>query len=74
MEAASAKDVTALPGDPRTLIAYVAEYLAAFGETLRAGELVICGSVTAPVPVEASDQAMRFVLDPVGEVSVRYGR
>jgi 2-keto-4-pentenoate hydratase len=73
-EAVSTKDVIALPGDPRTLIAYVADYLAAFGKTLRAGDLVICGSVTAPVPVEASDEAMRFVLDPIGEVSVRYGR
>jgi 2-keto-4-pentenoate hydratase len=73
-EAASTKDVTAIPGDPRTLIAYVADYLAAFGEKLRAGDLVICGSVVAPVPVETTDEAMRFVLDPLGEVSVRFSR
>lgn len=73
-ELASAKDVMAAPGDPRTLIAYVADYLAAFGERLRAGDLVICGSVTAPVPVDASDKAMRFVLDPIGDVSVRFSR
>jgi 2-keto-4-pentenoate hydratase len=73
-EIASAPNVMAAPGDPRTLIAYVAEYLAAFGETLRAGDLVICGSVTAPVPVETSDKTMRFVLDPLGEVSVRFSR
>ncbi len=73
-EIASASDVTAAPGDPRVLIAYVADYLAAFGEHLRAGDLVICGSVTAPVPVEAGDKAMRFALDPIGEVSVRFSR
>lgn len=73
-EAAAASDVMALPGDPRVLIAHVAEYLAAFGETLRAGDLVICGSVVPPLPIEANDKAMRFVLDPLGEVSVRFGR
>jgi 2-keto-4-pentenoate hydratase len=73
-ELASAKDVMAAPGDPRALIAYVADYLAAFGERLRAGDLVICGSVTAPFPVEAGDKAMRFVLDPIGDVSVRFSR
>ncbi|HEX5778193.1 MAG TPA: hypothetical protein VFY21_05090 [Xanthobacteraceae bacterium] len=73
-EAAFTKDVIALPGDPRTLIAHVADYLAAFGETLRAGDLVICGSVVAAVPVEAGDETMRFVLDPIGDVSVRYSR
>jgi 2-keto-4-pentenoate hydratase len=73
-EAVSTKDVIAIPGDPRMLIAHVADYLAAFGEKLRAGDLVICGSVTAPVPVEAGDNAMRFVLDPIGDVSVRFSR
>jgi len=73
-ELASAKDVMAAPGDPRVLIAYVADYLAAFGEQLRAGDLVICGSVTAPFPVEAGDKGMRFVLDPIGDVSVRFSR
>src|SRR5690606_28885241 len=34
-EAATTNDVMAAPGDPRVLIAYVADYLAAFGETLR---------------------------------------
>jgi len=73
-EVAGASDVTAAPGDPRVLIAYVAEYLAAFGEKLRAGDLVICGSVVAPIPLETSDETMRFVLEPLGEVSVRFSR
>lgn len=37
VEFAQTADVQALPGDPRALIAYVADYLAAFGERLRAG-------------------------------------
>lgn len=71
-EVARTDDVRALPGDPSALVAYVADYLVAFGETLRAGEIVICGSIVAPIPVEPGDDSLRYVLDPVGEVSVRF--
>lgn len=67
-------DVRALPGDPRQLIAYVADYLAAFGEQLRAGEVVICGSVVAPIPIEPDEDSFGYALDPIGEVVVRFER
>jgi 2-keto-4-pentenoate hydratase len=41
---------------------------------LRAGEVVICGSVVPPVAIEADETEFGFALDPVGEVSVRFGR
>ena len=73
-EIARVSDVKALPGDPRALIAYVADYLAAFGEHLRAGEIVICGSIVTPIPIEPDEDSFRYALDPVGEVSVRFTR
>lgn len=73
-ECAATDDVQAVPGDPRTLVAYVADYLAAFGENLRAGDVVICGSIVPPIPIEADDDSFRYALDPVGEVLIRFSR
>lgn len=73
-EVASTAEVQAMPGDPRALVAYVADYLGAFGETLRAGETLICGSIVPPIAIDATDETLRYVLDPVGEVSVRFTR
>lgn len=73
-EVASTADVIALPGDPPALVAYVAEYLDAFGEKLRAGEVVICGSIVPPVQIESDEDSFRYALEPVGDVSVRFQR
>ena len=73
-EVARADNVQALPGDVVTLVGYVADYLAAFGETLRANDVVICSAIVTPMPVEPDEEAFRYALDPVGEVSVRFSR
>jgi 2-keto-4-pentenoate hydratase len=46
--------------------------LAAFGEQLRAGEVIITGSVVPPIPVERDESALGFELEPIGSISVRF--
>lgn len=73
-EYARADDPQAMPGNVAALLAYVANYLAAFGEKLRANDVVICGAIVTPIPIEPDDDTLAYVLDPVGEVSVRFTR
>mgnify|MGYP001186192903 CR=1 FL=1 len=54
------------------LVKYVADYLAAFGERLRNGEFVICGSIMPPVALEPDETEFGYTLDPIGEVSVHF--
>jgi 2-keto-4-pentenoate hydratase len=71
-EFARTSEVQALTGNVVDLVGYVADYLAAFGERLRAGDLVICGSIMPPVPIDADEKEFGFALDPIGEVRARF--
>lgn len=53
------------------IVADVARTLALFGEKLRAGEIIIAGSVVLPVVLEADEKAFEFALAPIGRVGVR---
>ena len=55
------------------IVRNVANVLGAFGETLRAGEIIIAGSVIPPMFVESTDDSVAFALDPTGAVSVQFG-
>ena len=70
-EAASTEDATQATGDPVALVLHVARTLAAAGERLRAGEVVICGSVVPALAV-ASGDAVEVTLDPLGRLSVLF--
>lgn len=74
VETARTSDVEAMPGSVLGLIRHVADYLAAFGETLRAGDVIICGSIVTPVAIEPDESEFTYALDPIGEVSVRFTR
>ena len=54
------------------VVGYIASTLAACGEQLRSGDVVICGSVVPPLFLEAGDTALAFALEGAGEVSVRF--
>jgi 2-keto-4-pentenoate hydratase len=69
-EAASTTDPQALTGKLPDIVAHVANTLAAYGETLAAGDIIITGSITPPIVLEKDETALAHVLDPVGEVSV----
>jgi 2-keto-4-pentenoate hydratase len=71
-EAASTTDPEALTGKLPDIVAHVANTLAAFGETLAAGDIIITGSITPPIMLERDETALAHALDPVGEVSVHF--
>jgi 2-keto-4-pentenoate hydratase len=70
-EETRADDATEATGDPVELVRLVAATLASAGETLRAGEVVICGSVVPALAVSRGDE-VEVVLDPLGSLSVSF--
>ncbi len=70
-EVATTSDLEELPGELIGIVRHVADVLAAFGEGLRAGDIIIGGSVVSPLPVVAGDEVV-FELDPLPALSVRF--
>ena len=73
-QAANTTDPEALTGKLPEIVANVANTLAAFGEKLSAGDVIITGSITPPVMIEADETDISHALDPIGEVSVSFAR
>jgi 2-oxo-hept-3-ene-1,7-dioate hydratase len=71
IEVANTSDVQAVPGELIGIVRHVADMLAAFGETLRAGQVIITGSIVQPLSVEAGEE-VEFRLDPIDSVSIRF--
>ena len=61
----------AVGGDILGLVRHAADYLGAFGETLRGGQFVITGSTIAPPPKVSAGQHLVYELAGVGTVEVR---
>ncbi len=70
-EAAATSDLEELPGELIGTVRHVADVLAAHGEGLRAGQIIIGGSVVPPLPVAPGDEVV-FMLDPLPALSVRF--
>jgi 2-keto-4-pentenoate hydratase len=64
-------DLEANTGRLVHIVGHVANVLGAFGEKLRAGEIIIAGSVVPPIFVQPVDRSVTFALEPVSSVSVR---
>ncbi|MDB5598738.1 MAG: 4-oxalocrotonate decarboxylase [Xanthobacteraceae bacterium] len=73
-ETASTADMEANTGRIIGIVRQVADTLAAMNETIRAGQIIIAGSVVPPIFVQPDNGEVRFALDPVGEISVRFTR
>ncbi|MEP7029354.1 MAG: hypothetical protein ABI830_00310 [Pseudolabrys sp.] len=71
-EASSTTDPEALTGKLGNIVAHVANTLAAYGERLSAGDVIITGSITPPIMVEADETELSHALDPIGEVSINF--
>jgi 2-keto-4-pentenoate hydratase len=56
------------------IVSHVANVLAAFGERLRAGEVIITGSVVPPITIGPDESSLAFALDPIGTISVNFKR
>jgi 2-keto-4-pentenoate hydratase len=72
IEANSTSDPEALTGKLPDVVAHVANTLAAFGEKLSAGDIVITGSITPPLVIESDETGITHALDPIGEVSAGF--
>jgi 2-keto-4-pentenoate hydratase len=59
-------------GDILGVVRHVADVAAAIGDGLRAGQFVICGSLTAPMLLEKSDTGIDFALEPIAPISVKF--
>lgn len=70
-EIANTTDPQAATGEIIAIIGHVATILAAHGERLRAGDVIITGSITPPLFV-AAGESLEFFLEPVGSLSVRF--
>jgi 2-keto-4-pentenoate hydratase len=64
-------DLQANTGDVVDIVRHVASMLAAFGERLRADDVIICGSVVPPIPIEPRDGTIAFKLEPGAEIVLR---
>ena len=62
----------AVMGHPAASVAWLVNQLAEQGESLKAGQLVFSGGVTAPVPVVAGG-SVTFEFDGLGAIEVLRG-
>lgn len=69
-EIAVPEDLQSLTGDLVDIVGHIADLLALFGETLRAGELIITGSIVPPLWVSPGEE-IHYDLTPIGAMSVR---
>jgi len=69
-EVATSSELQSATGDYVDIVRHIADLLAAFGERLTAGQIVITGSVVPPISVQPGD-SIAFKLQTGPEVSVR---
>jgi 2-keto-4-pentenoate hydratase len=67
---AQTDDPTAMVGQLLDVVRHVADFVGAFGERLRAGDVIITGSVI-PLLWLDGDATVDYELDPVGALSLR---
>jgi len=72
--AAKQEKVEALIGEMIGIVQHVAGTLAAHGETLRAGDVIITGSIVPPPFIEPDETEFAYALEPVGGLSVKFSR
>lgn len=71
-EFARTSDPQANTGEWIDIVRHVADVLAAFGERLRGGEIIITGSVVPPIAIEPGEEALAFEIDPVSRVEAHF--
>jgi len=72
-EAANTTEVEALTGPLVAIVQRVADTVAAMGETLSAGQMIIAGSIVPAIFLNADDRELSYSLDPIGNISVSFG-
>jgi 2-keto-4-pentenoate hydratase len=59
-------------GEVVNIVRHVADVAGAVGGGLRAGQFIICGSLTPPMFLDPGERGIDFALEPIGGVSVRF--
>jgi len=59
-------------GDIIDIVRHVADVAAAVYDGLRAGQFIICGSLTAPMLLEPGERGVDYALEPIGAISVKF--
>ena len=54
------------------IVAHVAGTLAAYGEKLSAGDVIITGSIVPPPFIEPDETEFSYALEPAGGLSVHF--
>jgi len=67
---ASVTDLQAITGNFIGIVQHVANLLSSIGEMLRAGEVIITGSIIPPIWIESTEE-IRYTLDPIDTLAVR---
>lgn len=65
------EDPQEVTGPVIAVVRHIANRVGFFGETVRAGEIVICGSIVPPVSVALGD-SYGYRLDPIGELAITF--
>jgi 2-keto-4-pentenoate hydratase len=73
-QVARQEDLQANIGNIVDIVAHVAGTLAANGESLRAGDVIITGSIVPPPMVEPDETEFAYQLEPMGRLSVKFSR
>jgi len=68
-EVAETTDLQALTGNMVDIVGHVADLLTALGDRLRAGEVIIMGSIIPPLWIESTEE-IRYHLEPIDMISV----
>jgi len=56
------------------IVQHVANVVAACGDTLRAGQFIIAGSIVPPILLEPDEKSVSYTLAPIGTLTVRFTR
>jgi 2-keto-4-pentenoate hydratase len=73
-QVARQEDLQANIGNIVDIVAHVAGTLGAHGETLRAGDVIITGSIVPPPLIEADESEFAYTLAPMEKLMVRFSR
>ena len=72
--AAKQDKIESLIGEMIGIVQHVAGTLAAHGEKLSAGDVIITGSIVPPPFIEPDETEFGYRLEPIGELAVRFSR
>src|SRR5438874_3411117 len=72
--AAKQENVEALIGEMIGIVQHVAGTLAAYGERLCAGDVIITGSIVPPPIIEPDETEFAYALEPIGGLKVNFSR